>query len=157
MRPKNFSSIGNILTRQVTAGKLYKTKRPIKSIAIHCSASPQNRGDDARTIDKWHLDNGWSGLGYHYVILPDGTIQKGRWVDAEGAGVYKHNRNTIHICFIGGMKYDDITPQQVKAIKELGSLLVSMYKLTPKDIKGHNEYKGHHSRGCPMTEKFRLS
>jgi len=149
-----FSSIGNQLTQQVNADKLYKTDRKITDIIVHCSASPQNRDDDVYTIDKWHIDSFGSGIGYHYVILPDGTIQKGRWVDYPGAHAKGFNKHTIGICFIGGMEYNDITLQQLKAVKTLTKLLISdsMYKLLPEAIKGHNELPGHSTRGCPMTD-----
>jgi len=154
IRHKKFSSIGHQLTQQVEAGKLYKTDRKITNIIIHCSASPQDRSDDVYTIDKWHIDSFGSGIGYHYVILPNGTIQKGRWVDYSGAHAKGFNQNTIGICFIGGMEYSDITPQQLKAVKMLTKLLISdsMYKLLPEAIKGHNEFPRHYSRGCPMTD-----
>ena len=103
-RHQKFSSIGKDLTASVAKGKLYKTSRVIRGIGVHCSFSPQGRGDDAHDVDNWHQQR-WrnSGLGYHYVILEDGTIQKGRWVDYPGAHVKDHNKDTIGIVRIGGM------------------------------------------------------
>lgn len=154
MRDKKFSSIGRVLNPEVNMGFTYKTERTIKEIVLHCSASPQGRGDDAHTIDRWHLGNGWSGIGYHYVVLEDGTIQKSRWADSIGAHVKGHNKYTIGICWIGGTK-NDATPAQIKSLKMLSMLLISdkMYKLLPEVIKGHNEYAGYHNRGCPMLTK----
>ena len=40
--------------------------REIKKIIIHCSDSEFG---DAALIDKWHKERGWTGIGYHYVIL----------------------------------------------------------------------------------------
>ena len=37
---------------------------------------------DAKIIDKWHKERGWSGIGYHYVIKRDGQIELGRPIDA---------------------------------------------------------------------------
>ena len=150
-RHEKFSSIGRVLNPEVNMGFTYKTNRKIKSIAVHCSASPQGRGDDAHTIDQWHRERFGSGLGYHYVILEDGTIQKGRWADYAGAGIYGSNYGTLHICFIGGVKYEDITDAQKKSLRKLSMVLLTMYDLKPEDVKGHNEYPKHSSRGCPMT------
>ena len=153
-RHKKFSSIGGDLTQEVNQGKTYKTTRKITSIAVHCSFSPQNRGDYAHTIDAWHMGRGWEGIGYHYVILEDGTIQKGRWVDYMGAHVKGHNLNSIGICRIGGMAKDgtaihDATGPQIKAIRKLSHLLVNMYDLTVSDILGHTEYKNV-NKSCPL-------
>lgn len=156
-RNKKFSSIGKDLTDEIFAGETYHTqKRKVSRIAIHCSASPQGRGDDAFTIDRWHVER-WgklSGIGYHYVVLEDGTIQKGRWVDSLGAGVYRGNSETVHICYIGGSERDEITEAQLISIERLSALLISeeMYSLRASDIKGHNEFEGHSSRGCPNTD-----
>ena len=105
MRHEKFSSVGRDLTDEIESGQTYITKkRKITSIAVHCSDSPQGRGDDAFAIDHWHIER-WgrnSGIGYHYVVLENGIIQKGRWVDYPGAHIAGYNSNTIGICRIGG-------------------------------------------------------
>lgn len=155
-----FSSIGIDLTDEVRNGKTYKTNlRTIDKIAIHCSDSPQGRGDDVFEIDRWH-DEKWtkpnrpSGIGYHYVILEDGTIQKGRWVDYPGAHVSGHNATTIGICRIGGMGSDgkplrDVTDEQLGSLRVLTQLLIKLYDLEETDILGHNEFPGV-SKDCPV-------
>lgn len=148
MRHKKYSSIGKDLTQQIKDGFTYATdRRRIDKIAIHCSFSPQGRGDNAHDIDLWHTQKGWDGIGYHYVILEDGTIQKGRWVDYAGAHVKGHNGNSIGICRIGGMDPNDkskgkrdATPEQIKAIIDLSRVLINEYELSPDDVIGHNEY-----------------
>ncbi len=157
-RHKKFSSIGRDLTEEVFAGHTYKTNRPVNKIVVHCSFSPQYRGDDAHTIDKWHMER-WgknSGIGYHYVVLEDGTIQKGRWVDYIGSHAKGYNNGTIAICRIGGMGKDgsalsDITDEQINSIRKLSKLLISdkMYKLIPSDIVGHGELAGV-NKSCPL-------
>lgn len=158
MRHKKFSSIGRNLTSEILTGETYKTNRKITSIAVHCSFSPQGRGDDAHTIDEWHKDRWGSGIGYHYVVLEDGTIQKGRWVDYAGAHVKNHNSHSIGICRIGGMgseeqAVNDATYEQINSIRILCKLLISdkMYKLLPNEIKGHNEYPGV-NKACPLMD-----
>jgi len=159
-----FSSIGRKLNAEISMGFTYKTEHKITSIAIHCSASPQGRGDDAHTIDKWHLER-WgknSGIGYHYVIDEFGNIFKGRWVDYQGSHIKGYNRDTIGICRIGGMdnsgnEIEDATTLQLFAIKKLTNLLISneMYKLLPNAIKGHNEYPGV-NKSCPLLTEEQL-
>jgi len=155
-----FSSVGRDLTAEINAGSTYKTNRKITSIAVHCSFSPQGRGDDAHTIDNWHFERWGSGIGYHYVVLEDGTIQKGRWVDYPGAHVKGHNSHSIGIVRIGGMDKDgkevhDATEAQYEAIGKLTKLLADMYELESSDILGHNEYKNV-NKSCPLMDMDRV-
>ena len=46
--------------------------REIDKIIVHCSATPEGRDVSAATIDDWHKQRGWSGIGYHYVVGLDG-------------------------------------------------------------------------------------
>lgn len=161
MRHQKFSSVGRDLTQEINERKTYKTElRTISSIAVHCSDSPQGREDDAHTIDRWHEERWGSGIGYHYVVLEDGTIQKGRWVDAIGSHIKGHNATTIGICRIGGMGKDgdsvmDATYEQIHAIQKLTRLLIELYGLTPDDIKGHNEYPNVDKK-CPLMKMDRI-
>ena len=79
----------------------------VKEIIIHCSATRE--GDDsinAEVIDRWHKERGWKGIGYHYVVLMDGTIETGRMVDQCGAHTKGHNCESIGVCYIGGVESD---------------------------------------------------
>lgn len=161
-RHKKFSSVGRDLTDEINNKSTYKTNRKITHISVHCSFSPQGREDDAKTIDEWHKKRWGSGIGYHYVILEDGTIQKGRWVDYAPAAVKGHNKGSIAICRIGGMGKDgvavhDATHEQYYALQKLTRLLISddMYSLSPSDIKGHREYAGV-KKSCPLMNMDRI-
>ena len=95
--------------------------RKINKIIVHCSATPEGRNVSAATIDKWHKERGWSGIGYHYVVKLDGSIEYGRMVDKVGDHCKGHNKSSIGICYIGGcdsdMKAKDTrTPQQIASM-----------------------------------------
>jgi N-acetylmuramoyl-L-alanine amidase len=146
-RNKKFSSVGKVLNPT----KLYKTdKRDIKKIVVHCTASSSsNTSVDAKMVDGWHLDRGWSGIGYHYLIKRDGTLEKGRWVDNAGAHAKGYNRSTIGVVYAGGIKgiikgkyiadYDNMTDAQHKTLITTLNTLKDMYNLKNTDIIGHNE------------------
>ena len=160
MRHKKFSSIGNDLTEDVINGKTYKTTRPIDKIVVHCSFSPQGRGDDANTIDRWHEERWGSGIGYHYVVLEDGTIQKGRWADYMGSHAKGYNKGSLAICRIGGMGKDgtainDATHEQINSIRLLAKLLTKMYGLKYTDILGHNELPNV-NKSCPLMNMNKI-
>ena len=53
--------------------------RDISEIIVHCSATPKGRNVDTAEIRRWHTeDNGWSDIGYHFVVELDGDIGVGR-------------------------------------------------------------------------------
>lgn len=77
--------------------------RTINEIIVHCSDTPEGRNDKAEDIRRWHVNgNGWSDIGYHYVVDLDGTIELGRDVALVGAHATGHNANSLGVCYIGG-------------------------------------------------------
>jgi hypothetical protein len=114
----------------------------IRYIVIHCSDSPQWRGDDAETIHRWHLEKGWDGIGYHYVITEIGDVQNGRPEYWTGSHVKGQNTGKLGICLIGDKTF---TPKQMEALK---ALLNRLNKEYPEAIIcGHRDLDP--SRTCP--------
>tara|TARA_R100001460_G_scaffold59854_2_gene99872 strand:+ start:1338 stop:1751 length:414 start_codon:yes stop_codon:yes gene_type:complete len=132
--------------------------RDINRIVLHCSATVEGKDYSVDTIRKWHTNKGWSDIGYHYVIQLDGTISQGRPIDKQGAHVRGHNKDSVGICYIGGVDADikpkdTMTPEQNSAFR---MLVRSIRILFGEDITihGHNEFS---SKACPsfeVKEKF---
>lgn len=126
--------------------------RPIDSIIIHCSATPEGKHFTAADIRRWHKAQGWSDIGYHYVILLDGTVQEGRPISQPGAHCKGMNARSIGICYIGGLSADGKTPKDTRttaqkaAMHALVERLAAQYGLTADQIHGHNEYA---AKACP--------
>lgn len=128
------------------------TKRPISEVIFHCTATPEGRRFDRTDVNAWHKQRGWAMIGYHYLILLDGTIQVGRPIGMVGAHVQGHNAGTIGIAYVGGLSADGKkaedtrTAMQVAAAKWLIGALKTKFKIKRR-AKGHNEYdKG---KACP--------
>lgn len=77
--------------------------RTITLIIIHCSAVRPSQTSSAQQIDSWHRKRGWSGIGYHYVVRRDGTVERGRPEAKVGAHCLNHNRHSIGVCYEGGL------------------------------------------------------
>ena len=132
--------------------------RPINEIVIHCSATRRNwmqgATADAKVaeIKRWHTqDNGWSDIGYHYVIDRDGRVIGGRPVAKSGAHTRGRNANTIGLCLIGGHgssetdRFDEhFTSMQDRALRKLIRSMQSEYGRL--GITGHNQYA---AKACP--------
>ena len=119
--------------------------RNIKHLVIHCSDSPQGRGDNAATIHRWHTEKGWDGIGYHYVILENGEVEAGRPEYWPGAHVRGHNASSIGICLIGNGVYT------IKQYKSLGCLLLRLKeRYENAKIVGHDELDSR--KDCPCFD-----
>jgi N-acetylmuramoyl-L-alanine amidase len=147
----------NVLTN---GSQLKKSKRRINSIIVHCSATPEGRDYTVEQIKKDHKEQGWSDIGYHYVIYRDGSIHEGRNVDIIGAHCEGYNSNSIGVCYIGGLENkpnveykklkakDTRTEAQKRALIELLSKLKKYYP--EAKIYGHHDFnKG---KDCPSFD-----
>jgi hypothetical protein len=104
----------------------------------------------AEQIHGWHLKNGWAGIGYHYVIRKDGTIERGRPEWAIGSHAYGENSHTIGIHLSGEFDSAEPTAEQVEKCAMLIADIADRYSL-PIDrdtIVGHGELM---STDCPGT------
>ena len=115
----------------------------INTIVVHCSDSPHGRGDNAETIHKWHKRRGWDGIGYHWVILEDGTVQAGRPEYWKGAHCKGHNVDSIAICLVG---VDDFTLDQLAALRLLIGEVMDRHNGID-DIVGHCDLDS--KKTCP--------
>jgi hypothetical protein len=140
--------------------------RKITKISLHITVSTWG---DTNSIRSWHLDRGWSDIGYHYVIKnghsrynspyfssEDGSVESGRSLSRNPAAVAGHNSNMIAIALVG--KDGKFTQKQLLSAVELCSNLIDVYNLDLDSIKGHYEYDGVHKK-CPEIDMndFRLA
>ena len=100
--------------------------RKIDLIVLHHSASPQ-KTTTWEMIDKWHKERGFSGFGYHYLVLGNGLVMKGREEDRTGAHLKGHNANSIGICVAGNFEEEIPSPAQIVSIEPLVLDLLDRY------------------------------
>ena len=78
--------------------------RKITLIIVHCSAVRPDQQSSAAQIDTWHRQRGWKfGIGYHYVVRRNGSIEAGRPEWMVGAHCVGHNAHSIGVCYEGGL------------------------------------------------------
>ena len=128
------------------------TRKETKYIILHCTATKEGKNYTVEDIHKWHLNNGWSGIGYHYVIYLDGTIHQGRNFDSVGAHCTARNNDSIGICLIGGLSKDGKTAKdtrndlQKQSLYKLVEYLLDEYNLSINDVYCHNQFA---NKACP--------
>jgi N-acetylmuramoyl-L-alanine amidase len=121
-------------------------------IVIHCSATRAIQDVGAADIRRWHKAQGWSDIGYSFVIRRNGKVETGRAVDAIGSHVKGHNHNSLGICLVGGLNNEtykpenNYTPQQWAALTRLLTTLTKKYP-TAK-VLGHRDFPNV-AKACP--------
>lgn len=135
------------------ASTLKKSRRSITEIIIHCTATPEYRDITVTDIRRWHKAQGWSDIGYHYVIYLDGSIHPGRDVDVAGAHTSGHNQHSIGVCYVGGVATDGRTAKDTRTASQrlaLVTLLKDLRKLYPQaKIYGHRDFA---VKACPSFD-----
>ncbi len=115
-----------------------------------------NADVSAAQVHQWHLNNGWAGIGYHFVIRKDGTIERGRPLDTIGAHCYGYNKNSVGVNVVGDFGMAVPTDAQMKSVKILVAYLCRLYRLNPKTentILGHRDLN---STECPGDNLYSL-
>lgn len=110
-------------------------------IVIHHTGNPCDDDLSAEQIHTSHLMQGWSGIGYHYVIRKDGTIEQGRPLWSQGAHAQGENYHSIGIHVCGNFEIAMPTPEQIEACAYLVGWVAEKYDI-PCDsahIVGHRD------------------
>lgn len=129
--------------------------RDIDLIVIHCAATPPDADIGVEEIRDWHVNgNGWSDVGYHYIVRRNGMIEGGRPVEEPGAHAKGHNANSIGVCLVGGVKADN-TPDCNYTRAQWASLarLIRGLRASYADarILGHRDLPGV-TKACPSFD-----
>jgi hypothetical protein len=131
-----------------------------RGIVLHHSSSPPVLGGrmvNAAMIDGWHEKRGFGQtdgkrvyhIGYHFVVLRDGSIQRGRPENLRGAHA-RYANDCIGICVVGNFASSSNprgrkgpvkpTPEQMKSLKHLIRYLFKKYPhLSAENIYRHRD------------------
>lgn len=149
--------VGPATLAKLIPHRLKKSKRMINKIIVHCSATPEGKDYTVDDIRRWHKQQGWSDIGYHYVVYRNGDVVNGRNVDIQGAHCADNggNINSIGICYIGGCARDGKTPKDTRTDAQklaLLNLLLDLKKMYPHAvILGHRDLD-EHGKLCPSFD-----
>lgn len=110
----------------------YRTMTPralsqIDRIILHHAAAVNCSAED---IHQWHLNRGWAGIGYNYLVRKDGSIYECRPLEYVPAHATGHNTCSIGVCFEGNFEVETMPEAQKQAGKELVSYLKEKYNIS---------------------------
>ena len=80
-------------------------------VVFHHSLTDEGNVDTFRDYHTKH--NKWEDVGYHFVILKDGTLEKGRDIKYIGAHAQGKNSNSIGICLVGNFNNYEPSVEQL--------------------------------------------
>lgn len=99
-----------------------------------------------RVIDRYHRLKGWAGIGYHFVITPDGLIYIGRDLNTSGAHTRGQNSKAIGVCLLGNFDEETPTEPQWSSMKFLLCWLHHRFTIPISELRFHNEFA---TKTCP--------
>ena len=110
------------------------TRKSTERIILHHADAKNCSAED---IHRWHLNNGWAGAGYHFLVRKDGKIYRLRPEDKVGAHAYGSNYNSLGVCFEGDYMEEDMPEVQIKAGQELVAYLKNKYAIST--VQAHRD------------------
>lgn len=145
----------------------------ITNVIIHCSDSEWGT---AAEIRRWHLQNGWSDIGYNWVILNgllvpetkaqkklymhllDGMIEVGRRIDGDsylvgaevGAHALGYNDKSLGVCLIGVKNF---TKGQFWSLARLSEQIQKIWEVPSNMFLGHYDVA---MKSCPNFDVQRF-
>ncbi len=139
--------------------------RKWKGIVVHHTLLPDyaawKKHPDAgywwAAIDKFHREKrGWKGIGYHWLVFPDGLITPGRPMTEMGAHVKGHNKEFVGVCLLGDFNTDEMANDQYISAWFVLTALVVKLGLTPERIWFHRDFSPTTCPGRLERQHFRM-
>lgn len=132
----------NSITRHPSKRFGKRSLTRINKLIVHHSATTSG---SAAAFARYHVNSlGWPGIGYHFVIDKDGTINQTNGLDDVSYHVSGQNTASVGVCCVG--HYDQQDPPRAQ-LDSLVLLLKYLKGTLPGvTIKGHRDYS---SKTCP--------
>ena len=114
----------DIITVNLPTNGSFKRRNSTDEIILHHAEASRASVEE---VNRWHLERGWTGIGYHFYIRKDGKVYRGRPEWAVGAHAQGHNSRAIGICCEGSYMRETMPAAQLNALKELIRDIMSRY------------------------------
>ena len=129
--------------------------RTINLIVVHCSATREDKSFTEHDLDVCHRRRGFNGVGYHFYIRKNGDIKSTRPLERIGAHSRGFNRESIGICYEGGL--DECgRPADTRTYAQKCSLLDLLRQLKTDypqaSILGHYQLSNSIHKACPCFD-----
>lgn len=134
--------------------------RDITHIQIHHTWRPTKRGYELakdkeqviRSIYLYHTQSlGWSDIGQHFTVSPDGLVWDGRDLNKDPAGIRGYNKGGVSTEIIGNFNVGQevLVGSQLESVLQLCLVLIEKFQLSTLDVVFHRDKAPYKS--CPGT------
>ncbi len=145
------NELGRESRLQLISDDLVNLSLPVllpERLTVHHSGIAMTETDLAQVLDhvgkirRSHvLFNGWTDIGYHFVIDPAGRIWLGRSLLEQGAHVRDHNPHNIGILVLGDFYAHGVPEKAAGALRVLLQRLCDTFAITPAKVHSHAELR----------------
>ena len=122
-----------IETNLPTNGSFKRRNSTDEIILHHAEASRAS----VEEVNRWHLERGWTGIGYHFYVRKDGKVYRGRPEWAVGAHAQGHNSRAVGICCEGSYMTETMPRAQFDAL--VGLVREEMAKYPGAKVLRHKD------------------
>lgn len=133
----------NIITLNLPTNGGFVRRGNTDEIILHHAEA---KSASIEEVNRWHLERGWTGIGYHFYIRKDGKIYRGRPEWAVGAHAQGHNSRSVGICVEGAYMTETMPKAQFDAL--VGLVREEMAKYPGAKVLRHRDVN---STDCPGT------
>ena len=105
-----------IINTNLPTNGSFKRRNKTDEIILHHAEA---KSASVEEVNRWHLERGWTGIGYHFYIRKDGRIYRGRPEWAVGAHAQGHNSRSVGICVEGAYMTETMPKAQFDALAAL--------------------------------------
>lgn len=131
----------NIINSGLVFRSILSKRIDTEYIVLHHAAA---NNCDITDVHRWHLNKGWAGCGYHFLVRKDGTVYQGRPMDTVGAHSVPVNKISVGICCEGDFEIDVMSNTQLQALSDLIDYVKKEYPTV--EVVGHREFD---KTACP--------
>ena len=144
IKPKNYNLQFDSLTQRDSTTR----------IVIHHTGNPTDDDLSAEQLHRSHQNMGWTGIGYHFIVRKDGTVEVGRPDWAVGAHAYGFNSKSIGIHVCGNFDMAEPTEAQINALPMLIADICDAYGLIASAdiVVGHRDLM---ATACPGKNLYK--
>lgn len=121
----------------------FRSLKTVTDITVHHAGAPDHHGPSQfaayHVLPKSKQGKGYPAIAYHFVILPDGTINQCLPLTAWSSHNGFNNKNAIGVCLAGNFENHPATDAQMES---LGWVIRHIREVVPyvKYLCGHREY-----------------
>ena len=123
-------------------------------IIIHHTGNLTDDDLSAEQLHRSHQNLGWAGVGYHFIVRKDGTVEFGRpdWAVGAHAEGFNYCSIGIHVC--GNFNIGEPTEAQINALPMLIADICDAYGLIASAdiVVGHRDLM---ATACPGNNLYR--